>query len=332
MGKSDKNDRNGDSQGSSTKGKLEDDLDALFKLPLTEFTAARNTLAAQLKKAGRADEAERVKALVKPPISAWTVNQLYWLHRDAFDQLIDSGARFHKAQSSLSAGKLANMRGALDARRDALTHLADLATSLLRDAGHNPAPDTIHRITTTLEAISAYASRSDGPRNGRLIHDIDPPGFETLGSFVPDAGTTKSSAKPLRLVTQSQRIQNSQTADTRRKAEPDAHAHRLEDMHKARIAEAKASLQAAKRSLTEARATAQSLDATHQKANAEMKKAEKHRHDAEESLQKAKTAFEDATRRTRSVAVEVEEAARSVKYAERTVEKAAEELERLVGG
>ena len=33
-----------------TKGKLEDDVDALFRLPLSEFTGARNTLAAQLKK------------------------------------------------------------------------------------------------------------------------------------------------------------------------------------------------------------------------------------------------------------------------------------------
>ena len=75
------------------------------------------------------------------------------------------------------------MRAALEARREALTHLSDLATSLLRDAGHNPAPDTIHRITTTLEGISAYASRSDAPRAGRLTHDVDPPGFESLASF-----------------------------------------------------------------------------------------------------------------------------------------------------
>ena len=88
--------------------------------------------------------------------------------------LIESGVRFHKAQSSGSAGKLADMRIALDLRREALTQLSDLATSLLRDASHNPTPDTIHRITSTLEAMSAYASRSDAPRPGRLTHDVDP--------------------------------------------------------------------------------------------------------------------------------------------------------------
>ena len=34
-------------------GKLEDDVEALFRLPLAEFTDARNTLAARLKKSGR---------------------------------------------------------------------------------------------------------------------------------------------------------------------------------------------------------------------------------------------------------------------------------------
>jgi hypothetical protein len=168
---------------------LESDLEALFKLPLTEFTGARNALSAKLKKSGRGDEAAVVKTLAKPPLSAWAVNQLYWNHREAFDRLIASGERFHKAQAS---GKVADMRTALETRREALTHLTDLATSLLRDAGpnpgQNPSLDTTRRITATLEAMSAmsdWASRSDAPRPGRLTDDVDPPGFESFASFVP---------------------------------------------------------------------------------------------------------------------------------------------------
>jgi hypothetical protein len=44
-------DRTGERKDTDTKRKLEDDVDALFRLPLAEFTAARNTLAARLKKA-----------------------------------------------------------------------------------------------------------------------------------------------------------------------------------------------------------------------------------------------------------------------------------------
>jgi hypothetical protein len=63
------------------------DVDALFTLPPGEFVAARSALAARLKKAGQAEEAERVKAMVKPSATAWAVNQLYCRHRREFDRL-----------------------------------------------------------------------------------------------------------------------------------------------------------------------------------------------------------------------------------------------------
>src|SRR5438094_2037779 len=153
--------------------KLDDEIDALFKLPLTEFVGARKALAARLKKNGFASEANGVKALTKPSISAWTVNQLYWRHREEFDELIATAQRFRKAQTS---GKMLNMREALDARREALSHLSDLASAILHDAGNNPSLDTLRRISTTLEALSAFASPADGPTPGRLTHDLDPPG------------------------------------------------------------------------------------------------------------------------------------------------------------
>src|SRR2546421_438687 len=174
--------------------KLDDDIDALFKLPLTAFVGARKALAARLKQNGLVSEAEGVKALAKPSISAWTVNQLYWRHREAFDELIATGQRFRKAQTS---GKMVNMRAALDARREALSRLSDLATEVLRDAGHNASLDTLRRIATTLEALSVATSLSDRATLGRLTHDIDPPGFDSLSSFTPSARITKRTAEPL---------------------------------------------------------------------------------------------------------------------------------------
>lgn len=288
---------------------LEGDVDPLFRLPLAEFTGARNELAARLKKNARGDEASRVKALSKPSVSAWAVNQLYWNHREAFDQLIASGERFHKAQKS---GKVADMRTALDARREALTHLSDLAAGVLQDAGHNPAPDTIHRITTTLEGISAYSSRSDGPRPGRLTHDVDPPGFESFGSFVP-AATKQEAGGGKRVANDRRQAAGGGKQDKRE----------IEDARKAKIAAAKVSLQDAKRSLNEARTRAQHLEAVQKKADAEAKKAEK-------ELRKAKATADDTARRARSVAVDVEEAASAVEDAERTVEEASNELESVL--
>ncbi|MGI8735414.1 MAG: hypothetical protein ACR2LM_19180 [Pyrinomonadaceae bacterium] len=308
---------------------VEADIDALFRLPLAEFTGARNALAARLKKSGRGDESVLVKALVKSSISAWAVNQLYWNHREAFDRLIASGERFHKAQTS---GKVADMRGAIDARREALTLLTELASSLLRDADHNPTPDTIRRITTTLEGISAYASRSDAPHPGRLTADVDPPGFELFGSSIPSAvERQEAGARRQAPVTTPKptRLEPSQKSKTRRTTSADDDARQLAEARKAKLAAAKGSLQDAKRSLTEARANAQRLEAAQTKALANAKEAQKNSRDAEERFDKAKAASQEAARRVRSVAVEVEEAGTAVEDAERTVEEASKQIESL---
>jgi hypothetical protein len=302
--------------------KVENDLDALFQLPVAEFTAARNALAAQLKKSGRSNEADHVKSLARPSISAWAVNQLYWNHREEFDRLIATGERFRKAQTSRVAGKVADMREALDARREALTDLSDLATSLLRAAGHNPTPDTIHRITTTLEAVSAHASVPDGPTVGRLTHDIDPPGFESFASLIPGAGITASTKPP---VTLSQKSRST----TRQKAVSIVDARKIKETHQARLAAGKISVQDAKRALSDARAKAQSAEAAQKKASAEAKEADKQKRDAEERFERATAVSRDAARRARSVASEAEQAAKIVEAAKRAVEKATKELESL---
>ena len=281
---------------------LQDDVDELFKLPLTEFTDARNALAKRLKLSGRANDANVVKTLAKPSVSAWTVNQLYWRHRDAFEELLAAGQRFRKAQRG---GKVADMREALDARRRALAQLSDLASSLL----NNPTPDMLRRVSTTLEAMSALASFSDGPTPGRLSQDVDPPGFESLASFVPS--TTKP-AKP-----------------TEEKATDARTTRRIDETRQVRIAAAKVSLQAARKAVADARARAQSLESAQKKAHAEAKEAEKRRREAEERFKKASAAADAATARSQSMTAEAQEATKAVEDAKRAVENASKELESL---
>jgi hypothetical protein len=289
------------------KSKLEDDIDALFRLPLAEFTGERNTLAGRLKKEGRRNDADRVKLLAKPSVSAWAVNQLYWEHREAFDELMASGKRLRPAQKLRLAGKVQGMRDSLDARREALVQLSDLATELLRDAGSNPSPDTLRRVTTTLEAMSTYALHSDGPTPGRLTHDLDPPSFDSLASLMSGVATEEIDEP----ITPAQKSTTS------------ANVRRLEEARRAKIADAKVTLQDAKKLLSEARARVQSLESTYKKANAEAKEAEK-------ILEKATAAANDATRRAKSVAAEVEEAAKTVEVVKRAIEGATKELESLL--
>jgi len=309
-----------------SKSKLEDDVDALFSLPLTKFISARKTLAARLKKEGHGDQASRVTALVKPSISAWAVNQIYWMHREAFDHLIATGQKFHRAQSSRLAGKVADMREALDARREALSELSTLATTVLRDAGHNPTADMVRRITTTLEAMSAYASLPDNVARGRLTQDVDPPGFDSLASFVSGAtmpARTKEAARviPFR--------KDTAATNAPRKAVPSGDARQIEKTRQAKIAAAKASLQEARRVLVKAQARTRNAEAAQKKANADAKEKEKQKREAEERFDKSRAASEDAARRAQSVADEVEEAAKAVQGAEHTLEVASRELKYL---
>ena len=282
--------------------KIEDEIDALFRLPLAEFTGARNTLAARLKRDGSPNDAERVKLLAKPSVSAWAVNQLYWNHREEFEQLIASGKRFRPAQ------KAADMRNSLDARREVLAELSELATELLSDAGHSPTLDTLRRVTTTLEAMSAYALLPDGPTPGRLSNDLDPPSFESLASLM--SGRTMPRTKNAAPVKPVAKQKPSPSIDVRR-------------IRQAKIAAAKVSLQTAKRLLNDARARVQSFEAEH-------KKAEKHKREAQERLEKATAASEAATRRAETVSAEVREATNALDDAKRNVADATKELESLL--
>ncbi|MDX6383739.1 MAG: hypothetical protein QOK48_1312 [Blastocatellia bacterium] len=308
------------------KSKLEDDVDDLFKLPLPDFIAARKTLAARLKKEHQNGQADRVKALVKPAISAWTVNQLYWNHRDAFDRLIATGQNFRRAQSSRFAGKVADMREALDARREALAELATLASAVVRDAGHNPTPDMISRVTTTLEAMSAYAALPDGLAPGRLTQDVDPPGFDSLASFVPGPPIPARTKAPARLIPFRKAVA---VTNAPRQAVPTGETRQTEKARREKIAAAKASLQEAKRVMSRARARAQNAEAAQKAANANAKEKEKQRRIAEERFEKARSASEGAARRAQGVAAEVEEAAQALSDAEHALEVASKELESL---
>src|SRR5215467_8001295 len=119
------------------------DIDALFSLPLEDFTATRNALAARMKREGHADQAAEVKAIGKPSVSAWAVNQLYWKHRKEFDRLMEAGHRVREAQAAQLSGKPADTRKTNEARQDAISELLLRGAALLREGGHNPTPETL---------------------------------------------------------------------------------------------------------------------------------------------------------------------------------------------
>src|SRR5947209_2100222 len=191
-------------------------------------------------------------------------------------------------------------------RREALSGLSRLSAELLRDAGHNPTPDTMRRITTTLEAMSAYDSLPDASRPGYLTADLDPPGFESLAALSPG------------------------TAIGDRMQRPAIRHIKRQDANQAGIAAAKISLQNAERVLGEARMRAQGAETALKRATADVNEAEKRKREAEERFEKAKDASEEAVQRARRLAAEAREAKKAVEDAERSLEQASRELRSLL--
>ena len=303
-----------------------DDVDALFELPLSEFTAARNSLATRLKKAGNAAEANRVKSLVKPSVPAWAVNQLYRQHRIAFDRLLDAGERFRKAQTTQLAGKSADLRAPLEARRSALSELSTYAAKILAESGSAATPDTMRRVTTTLEALSTYAGIPDTPVPGRLTDDVQPPGFEALAALVPRVGSERAGG-PTRVIPFEFK-QPSRKATARKSTDAGDEKARAAE-RKAQIAAAKAAIQEAERTLRDSRKAAQKAEEELKKAAARAKEADTEKQKLEQQFEKLTAQADEARKNARAVAAAAEGAAQEVEDAERALEKANRALEAL---
>lgn len=170
---------------------LEAGIDRLYQLPLGEFTAGRNTLS---KQAGK--RAAEIKALSKPPVAAWAVNQLYWQRRPVYDALIDAAQQLRRAHGAILGGKAADVRGAGKAHEERVSAALDVALEILNESGHAASDVMRQPLMTTLRALPA----EDTP--GRLTRTLQPGGFESLaglsirGVKVPKAPTTPA-PKPL---------------------------------------------------------------------------------------------------------------------------------------
>ena len=160
----------------------ERDLDRLYGLPREEFTGARNALVRELLKAGRKEEAEEVRALKKPSVSAWAVNQLARQHPQEVAELVKAGDALRKAQRDVLAGKKgADVREASRAQHELADELVDAAREILAGATQT----TAQRISGTLRAASTDPVAAKLLRKGRLSEDVESIGFGPLLHVAP---------------------------------------------------------------------------------------------------------------------------------------------------
>lgn len=153
---------------------LDDKIDDLYKLPLNEFVSARGALAKTLS----GDDAKRVKALVKPTVLPWAVNQLYWHARLAFDRMVRAGEKVRAAQIAALKGRAGDLPAASAAHRQAIADAVTAAARTAAAGGQNVPPDGLARM---LEAVSLTESTPEPA--GRFTKPLQPAGFEALAGI-----------------------------------------------------------------------------------------------------------------------------------------------------
>ncbi|MGH2774812.1 MAG: hypothetical protein ACRDJT_05180 [Actinomycetota bacterium] len=151
-----------------------DSAEDLYGLPLDEFTAARNALSAELKKAGDEESAAAVKTMKKPPVGAWAINQLARSDSDDVATLLDAGERLRRAQDSVMEGSdPAALRSAMADRRELVTELARRAAKRLEKEGAKPSRTHLDRISATLMNAAVDDEAREALRSGTLTGDVD---------------------------------------------------------------------------------------------------------------------------------------------------------------
>ncbi|MEW5855135.1 MAG: hypothetical protein AB2A00_40540, partial [Myxococcota bacterium] len=149
------------------------EVEALYRLPLSEFTPARNGLEKELRKAGRKDEAAMVKALRKPTTAQWAINQVAHENPRTITALLKAADTLRRAQSrALSGGSADALREAQQAFRGAVGDVTRAAEKVL-EAGGYAAGGNVDAVRTSLMAVPT-ASEEDLEllRTGMLAHDV----------------------------------------------------------------------------------------------------------------------------------------------------------------
>ena len=148
------------------------DIDRLYALPLEEFTRERDALAKRLRKEGEPDAAGDVKALKKPSVAAWAVNQVQRDRPDDVRNLIDVTEELHRVHSKLSsAGARERLEEAAGMQRDLIRSLVRCASDLLEAAGHGASDATLGKVADTLRAAAVDEELREQLGRGRVVKE-----------------------------------------------------------------------------------------------------------------------------------------------------------------
>lgn len=258
---------------------VEEIVDRLYGLPLAEFTQARNEAARELRKAGRREAADQVKALRKPTAAAAAANLLVREHRAEVEQFLRAAAALRDAQLS-GKGDLAAVTRQEQQELRGLTRIGGEAV----------------RQTLLAAAVDDDAARQ--LLEARLERELEPRGFGTLSAYAPaPASRARAEAKP---DAETRTEKKPKAAEKPKAADKPMAAEKFKAAEKPKAATAArtrpAPTERKKPDDSAARARLEDAENALKAAEAEERQARRHWEQTQKELDKARAAVEAARR------------------------------------
>jgi hypothetical protein len=151
---------------------LEQAADELYGLPADEFTAARDALVKRLRADKQRELANRVKALRKPTVAAWALNQLVRYRRKDVERLLAAGEELRAAQEQLVAsGDRSGFQKAAAQERELVATLARDAAALAGEAGVGTSQGLEEKLVATLHAAALDEQAAAELGAGRVLRE-----------------------------------------------------------------------------------------------------------------------------------------------------------------
>jgi hypothetical protein len=176
---------------------MTDAADALYRLPLEDFTRERDALAKRLRAEKDRDGADAVKALRKPGTAAWIVNQLARSETACVEALLEAGESLRDAQADAlsGSGSAGDLREAVAAERAAVDELLSLAAGL-KPGGRAPSRAITDKVRALLHGAATDPALRELVRAGRVVSDEPGEAESVWGLGV--APEEEAAAKPAR--------------------------------------------------------------------------------------------------------------------------------------
>lgn len=147
---------------------LPKEADDLFAAPLAEFVKRRDRLAKELAQRGSAQEAQAVRALRKPTVATWAMNQAARRSPEKVKNLLGVYRTLREADSA------AALRQASARRQEAVRAVVDAVREALESSGHSESPSLTDKVTRTLLAMATDERAQLALSGGHLTGELEP--------------------------------------------------------------------------------------------------------------------------------------------------------------